>query len=65
MVFMWGKGERGRGRLGGQLARLRWGEEKGKKKRGGAGPVEKMPQEAWGKRKPFSISKPFINCKLF
>jgi hypothetical protein len=39
--------------------------KKKKKKRGGVGPVEKMSQEAWGKRKPFSISKPFINCKLF
>jgi hypothetical protein len=40
------------------------GEKKLENKRSGAGPAEKTAQEAKGKKSPFSISKPFTNCKL-
>jgi hypothetical protein len=58
MGFTRGEGERGGGRLG-RLLELPWGEEKEKKKRRGAGPVEKTAQEAWREKKVIFYFKSF------
>jgi hypothetical protein len=46
------------GRLG-RLLELLWGEEKEKKKRRGARPVEKTAQEAWREKKVIFYFKSF------